>query len=362
MKSKETKQLYQMRLDDQKGMPSFDPTNLIHRISDLSSQCLLAWQQSRLLQLSNGYSSAKEVAIVGMGGSAIAGDLLKDLLRDQTNRSISVIRNRTLPAWIDKNTLVIAVSYSGNTKETLSAFNEAINRGCQLISSTSGGLLQQRSQILNIPIVSIDFVGEPRSAIGYGLLNLLSIFDKLKFIPRQNKFVIEAIKKLALTDKSWNNEVPTNQNYAKQLAIDIGHNIPIIIGSGLFTSAAQRWKTQFNENSKALAMWETVPESEHNTIESFSISNGIDNSTFPILLEHHPRISRDPSPFRKVKKVLEVAKMPYALVKGPATNNLSQLLWVIHLGDYISYYLAVLRGVDPSPVPNITKLKVDGTA
>jgi len=164
-----------------------------------------------------------------------------------------------------------------------------------------------------------------------------------------------------LADKSWNSEIPTHYNYAKQLAIDIGQNIPIIIGSGLFTSAAQRWKTQFNENAKALAIWETVPESEHNTIESFSISNGLDNSLFPILLEPHPTMSREPSAYEKVKTVLELAKMNYALVKGPATNNLAQLLWVVHLGDYISYYLALLRGVDPSPVPNITHLKVDKT-
>ena len=346
-----------INLDRMETVPSIDSTAMIGRISDFHSQCSSAWIQSNNIELPTQHSKCNHIAIVGMGGSAISGNLLKDLFQDQSSVPISVIRNPRLPKWVNEDTLVIASSYSGNTKETLTAFDQAIKRGCRVISSTSGGTLLERSKALNLPLLLIDFAGEPRSAIGYGFLNLVSIVSTLGFIPNQHAFVASAIEQMKINHGNWHHQVLSKYNYAKKLAMRIGYNLPIIIGYEIFESVARRWKTQFNENSKTLAIWEVIPEFLHNGVESFQSTPHCTPFPMVILLQPYSSESQQGGPLMHLLEFLQAVHLPYELVTVHKEHNLSQVLSMVQLGDYVSYYLALLKNIDPGPVSIIESIK-----
>ena len=344
-------------LDSIETILSADSTCMSERLAGFHLQCASAWADSNDKELPPEYSRSKQIAIVGMGGSAISGNLAENLFRQQSSVPISVIRSSVLPKWVDNKTLVIACSYSGNTKETLSIFDDAIKRGCQVICSTSGGILQEQSSLLNLPLLSIDFIGEPRSAIGYSFLNLVSILDRLGFIPNQQTNVTTTIDRLKINCENWNLKVPTKSNYAKQIATRIGHSLPIIIGYDIFESVARRWKTQFNENSKSIAIWEAIPEFLHNGVESFQSTNYPALVPIIILLEPQTIKEQKDDPFIDMVKYLQGIHVPYELVKVGEMNTMAQILTAVQLGDYVSYYLALLKNIDPGPVDIIESLK-----
>ena len=348
-------------LDSIETILSADSTCMSERLAGFHLQCASAWADSNDKELPPEYSRSKQIAIVGMGGSAISGNLAENLFRQQSSVPISVIRSSVLPKWVDKKTLVIACSYSGNTKETLSIFDDAIKRGCQVICSTSGGILQENSNSLNVPSLSIDFIGEPRSAIGYSFFNLVSILDRLGFIPNQHTYVTKAIEQLKINGENWNLKVPTKSNYAKQIATRIRHNLPIIIGYDIFESVARRWKTQFNENSKSIAIWEAIPEFLHNGVEAFQSTTYSAFVPMVILLKPQTAKEQKDDPFINIVKYLQGIHMPYELVKVEEMNTMAQILTAVQLGDYVSYYLALLKNTDPGPVNVIESLKYKKT-
>ena len=344
-------------LDSIETILSVDSTGMRERLADFHLQCGSAWAKSNKNELPPEYSKFKQIAIVGMGGSAISGNLVKDLFRYQSNIPISVIRSSILPTWVNDETLVIACSYSGNTKETLTIFDDAIRRGCRVICSTSGGILQEKSDSLNLPSLSIDFTGEPRSAIGYSFLNLVSILDRLGFIPSQHTYVTSTIEQLKINSENWNHKVPTKSNYAKQIATRIGYSLPVIIGYNIFESVARRWKTQFNENSKSIAIWEAMPEFLHNSVESFQPTTYSTFFPMVILLDPQTVEKYQDNPFMDFVKYLQGIHVPYELVKVEQINTMAQVLSIVQLGDYVSYYLALLKNIDPGPVGIIEILK-----
>jgi len=303
------------------------------------------------------YTTPKNILILGMGGSAIGGELLRGWLRDTLPVPVDICRDHNLPAYANKDTLVMAISYSGETVETLSAFVDAIRRRCMTITVTSGGHLLTFSKKLNIPHVSVPQNFPPRAAFPYLFFPLPILLTKMKIIPDTRPSAEEALNTLKSIAEENAPRIPIENNPSKKLALELKETIPVVYGSGFYEAVAHRMKTQFNENSKLPSSYDVFPELSHNEIVGWEASDNLTRGFFIILLR-----DRDDPPevnhkieltkalvSRKVRKVHEI----YA--RG--TSRIAKMLSLVVFGDFLSVYLAIALAIDPSPVKSIQTVK-----
>jgi glucose/mannose-6-phosphate isomerase len=340
-------------LDDVGALKRNDPQGMGERIAELPWQCRQAWEIIEGQRFPGDYAQANSVVILGMGGSAIGGDLVRTLVRALCPVPIFVNREYDLPRFVGQGTLVIACSYSGNTEETLAAFQEASRRGAKILALTTDGKLAQIAETL----LTFSYVSQPRAALGFSLIMPLGILNKLGFVPDPTPDLEEAIEVVQGLGAEVREEVPTSQNPAKRLALLLQGKLPAIYGAQHLAPVARRWKTQFNENGKCFAFFEVLPELHHNTVEAFPYPAELAEKGVVLLLTsrlYHPRnILR----FQATEEMLDRYGIPHWSTEARGRSPLSQALSTIHFGDYVSLYLAALRGVDPSSVETINYLK-----
>ena len=344
-------------LDRPETYVSLDPSGIRGRLRDLPRHCEEAWRVSQTIPLPQYPKPVQHVVIGGMGGSAIAGDLTADLAAPQGTVPISVVRDLRLPFALNPRTLFIACSYSGETRETLSLFHQALAAGSQVMVISSGGRLSEEAQSRGIPIFKVDAPGEPRNATTYSLLLLLGALHRLDLVRTGDDVVRVSAEDLRKRVAQLEEGVPTRDNPAKLLAAELKDKLILVYGGGLFTGMARRWKTQFNENAKVWAFFETIPELLHNAVESFGTTEGPGTQLMVLLLQ--PRVEEgDAKPhYQVVSQLLGRNAVRNHILQGETTHPLSQLLTMLVLGDYVSYYLAMLRGIDPSLIPAIQAAK-----
>ena len=346
-----------MNLDDPKIYDKLDTTNLHERISNLPQQCRQAWQSAAALPLPKDFKKIDKIIIIGMGGSAIGGDLLRTLVGLQSKVDVIVQRDYDLPKSVDKNTLVIASSYSGNTEETLSAFEQALETPCKKFVITTGGKISEIAAQNGVPLFSFGFSSEPRAALGYSFFSLLAFLHNLDIIPDDLLKVDETLETLEKTSAKLSKDIPIKKNAAKQLAAKLYDHLVIVYGSGILTSVAYRWKTQINENSKAWAFAETLPELNHNAVVGYKFPSWLTNKAFVIMLrttDLHPRTLKR---YDITSDILSKAHISHEIVDASGKTPLCRIMSSILLGDYVSYYLAMLYDINPSPVEIIDYLK-----
>ncbi len=344
-------------LDDAELYIQLDPSGLRERLRDLPRHCSAAWQQAQEFRLPHDWADVDNVVIGGMGGSAIAGDLLADLAAVDGLLPIRVVRDLRLPFHLNKGTLFFACSYSGNTEETLALLDQAAATDAKLIAVSSGGNLATRAREHQVPLLTIDLSLEPRSAVGYNLMLLLGVLEQAGLVEVGRTELDQAVKSLSQKVCQLQEDVPATENQAKRLAMELRDRLILVYGSGLFSGVARRWKSQFNENAKIWSYSETIPELLHNSVEAFKSKFPIANGAVVLLLQ--PSVPEDPHlrHYAAVTELLRRNKIAYRTLKGGQSSPLSQLLEMLILGDYVSYYLALLQGVDPSPNPTIDAAK-----
>ncbi len=334
-----------------------DPEGLLGRIGGLPEQCREAWQDAAGFSLPRGYGEVDQVVVAGMGGSAIGGDILRVLAEMESATPVSVCRGYDLPAFVGERTLVIACSHSGDTEETVSAFDQALERGARLVLITTGGRLLAKARERDVPTLVYEYAGEPRSALGHQLMRLLAVGQRLGLVGDHGRNAAEAVALMEELKRAIGEGVPEERNPAKQLAARLHGRLPIVFGAGVLTEAAHRWKTQLNENSKCWTVYDELPELDHNAIAAFGLPEGIGERARVVFLYHatlHPRIILR---YEGTREALERAGVPTERVEARGSSPLSQVLTAILYGDYVSYYLAILNGVPPSPVEAIQHLK-----
>ena len=308
-------------------------------------------------QVSVSYGKPKRILVAGMGGSAIGGEILQDWLLNELPIPIEVYRDYVLPAYVNKETLVFAVSCSGNTEETLSAFVDAVKRGCMIITITSGGHLLSFSEKLHVPNLTIPSGLPPRATLPYLFFPLPILMEKLGILQSREKEIQETVKIVEKLSQENSLETPVNYNLSKKLALELSETIPVVYGFREYAAVAHRLKTQFNENSKVPCKHEVFPELNHNEVVGWEASETLTKCFSILLIRDHNeppeiknRIEATKSlALTKAQKVLEL----YA--KGE--NKLARMFSVLHVGDFASVYLAILRNIDPTPVETINKIK-----
>ena len=330
---------------------------MLECIREMPELCRQAWQMAMNFNLPPDYSKVNKVVISGMGGSAIGGDLVSSLVAAEARLPILICRDYALPAFVDAETLVIVSSYSGMTEETLSSFEQALETEAKKLVITTDGKLKTVAERRNIPVFSFDYKAQPRAALPFSFLPILGFLQKLGFLSDKSADVTEAVKVLQELSRKIDEGVPLPHNPAKQVAQRLYGYLPVIYGAGILSEVARRWKTQFNENSKAWAFHEVFPELNHNAVVGYQFPPELAGKVAVILLRSAHLPERIQLRYQITCKLLDQYKVDYQFVDGEGSSALSQMMSLVLFGDYVSYYLAMLHKIDPTPVKAIDYLK-----
>jgi glucose/mannose-6-phosphate isomerase len=344
-------------LDNLEIYKQYDPEGMLIHLHGLPQQCREAWQKANEFALPAEFKDIDKIVICGMGGSAIGGDLVRSLVSKLSKPVIFIHRGYGLPTFVDSRTLVIASSYSGMTEETLSAFEQALNMNCKKLAITTGGKLRDLAQEKQVPLFTIDYISEPRAALGYSFIPLLALLGKLGFLEDKSTEVEGMVQTLEALLGKLTEGIPTSANPAKQLASNLFGKLIVIYSAGILSSVAQRWKGQFNENSKAWAFYETFSELNHNAVVGYEFPREMANKIYVILLRCpslHPRIL---ARYQITGEILEKAGVEHKIIDSQGEDDLTRMMSLVFLGDWTSYYLAILHQTDPAPVKIIEYLK-----
>jgi len=346
-----------VNLDDVKVYKRLDPANMLEHLHGLPHQCHAAWYKAKEFELPTDYANIDKVVVLGMGGSAIGGDLVRSLLSSQGKPIILVNREYGLPAFVDDRTLVVASSYSGNTEETLSAFSHALRSDCKKLAMTTGGRLKILAEDARVPVFHIDIVAQPRAALGYSFIPLIAFLQKLSFFGDKSAEVETMVRDLEKLLEELKETTITSSNRAKELAIKLHNRIAVIYGAGILSEVAHRWKTQINENSKAWAFYETFSELNHNAVVGYQFPQELYSKIFVVLLRCPSLHPRNLVRYQITSELLEQNGISHQTIDSQGDSHLSQMMSLIYLGDWTSYYLAILNETDPTPVKVIDYLK-----
>ena len=304
-----------------------------------------------------GLSELNGVVLVGMGGSAIGGDLVRTLAADHAPVPFLVIRDYTLPAWVDGRTLVIASSYSGGTEETLAAYAEAEARDARLVVVTSGGDIAELAATASIPTITIPGGLQPRAALGYSLGAVLRLARALGLLALPDAEFDATVSEARA--RATRHDADEDANPARALSEAYLDRLPIVYtAAGFLEAVAMRWRTQLHENAKHPAYGNVFPELDHNEIM------GYESGPADLLARMHVEVLRDRDDHPQVQKRYAatrdlVAKDVHGWteVTTEGEGRLARMLSLVQLGDAASYWLAIRKGVDPTPVETIQALK-----
>ena len=332
-----------------------DPGDMLSRIKDLPKQVRDAWAIASKATIAPAYSDVRNIVVAGMGGSAIGGDLAAALLADELKVPMNVHRDYGLPAYVGRDSLVIVSSYSGNTEETLSSFEEARKRGAKVLALTTGGKIAELARASNYPVVMFSYKAQPRAALGYSLGLVLGVLTKLGFARDLSDDIEAALSDLAKLEERVHEGARTND--AKKMALELQGRIPFAYGAGVMGVMARRVKGQWNENAKNWSAFDVMSELNHNAVVGFPHPPIARDAQVVLLLRSKRDNPRHKVRFDVTKELLEQSQIPYKELQFEGDSILSEVLQMTYFTDYVSFYVALLNGADPSPVTSIDYLK-----
>lgn len=344
-------------LDNSETYEQHDPSGMLKHLHDFPEQCQRSWQNALKFELPGDYTEITKAIILGMGGSAIGGDFIRRLAFMENRLPVWVHREYDSPPFLDESTLLVASSYSGNTEETLSSFKESFKIPSKKLVITTGGKLKEIAEKKEIPVLIIDYQAPPRAAFPHSFISLLGIFHKLGLLENKSTDFEEAIEVLKKLSSELNERIPLTSNPAKQLATRLQGNLAVIYGAGILSEVAARWKAQFNENSKSWAAFEIFSELNHNAVVGYESPLCIRENTLVVLLHSSKLHHRLSTRYLLTTEILAKAGVSYEQIEARGESPLAQMMSLVLFGDYVSFYLAMLNGVDPTPVAPIDYLK-----
>ena len=344
-------------LDNLDKIKEIDRSGMLSVVMETPEMLLKASELSQKTPLRK-VKKIRQVVMAGMGGSAVVGDVISDLLFTKIEIPIYVNRGYKLPAFVGSETLFFALSYSGNTEETLAAVKEAAQSGAKIVCITSGGKLKELAEKNNHSIYLIPPGYQPRAALPYLLVPLLKSLEENGIISGYQEELNKSARLLQKLRGEYGADKPFRANPVKQLAKRLLGGIPLIFASrGTSGAAALRLKTQFNENSKVTALINLFPELNHNEMANLSFLKREEHNFCLIFLRHEGDLER-------IRKRMEITKSLIGTQLGGVNEifsegktDLERILSLIYFGDFLSVYLAILREVDPTPVEIIGRLK-----
>jgi glucose/mannose-6-phosphate isomerase len=300
------------------------------------------------------------IVTLGMGGSGIAGNVLQAVGTATLPLPVTVLKHYRTPAFVNERTLAFALSYSGDTEETVEMARGALAAGATLVVISSGGALAQLAEESgSLHVACPDDIPMPRLALGALVAPLFVVLFRMGLLPEAHAGLMRAQQQLARRRDRCAPAVEGQRNLARELARRIDRTIPIIYGSGgLGAVAALRWKQSMNENAKAPAFWNEYPELDHNEVCGWGQHGDVTRQVFTLVeLRHGLEHARLEARAVATRELIEEALLQVLTVEAEGEGRLAQLLDLAYVGDWTSYYVALDNDVDPGPIDAISQLK-----
>jgi glucose/mannose-6-phosphate isomerase len=343
-------------LDDRDELSRLDPEDMLGLVDSFPGHCREGWALGTEWARRAG-SAPKSLIVAGMGGSAMAGDLVRGLFSEALPLPLAVIRDYKLPGWAGPYTTVICCSYSGDTEETLSAFDHSLEVGARVLVISSGGALSEEASKRGIARLPVPPGMPPRAALGYSLFGLFALVHGWGLASGIEEEVEESLAQLEEARGRWGVGVPEEQNEAKGLARALAPALPVLCApEGPLAAVGFRWRTQLNENSKMAAYNCVFPELDHNEIVGWAKPFNVGQPA-AVFLRGPGESERMKLRIEVTRTLLERAGVPVVEAWSEAEGVMAGMAGLTLLGDYVSIYAAFLRGFDPTPVEVIGALK-----
>lgn len=318
-------------------------------ISSFTSQLAEAMKIGRSAELTPQHYDIRNVVVAGLGGSGIGGNLVEELTRGKMKVPMVICKDYHLPEFVNEHTLLIVSSYSGNTEETLHALQDGLNRMAKIVCITSGGSLERLAKKAGLDVILIPGGMPPRACLAYSFIQQLYVLFHYRFIDLGFEVGIQGA--IQLLDK----EEKRIQKEAQRIAKKLNKKIPIIYANASQEAVAVRWRQQLNENSKTLAWHHVIPEMNHNELVGWRTKG----KWAVVMLRNETDYDRNVARFNIAKGIIHPYTRTILEVISKGDNDIERALYLIHVGDWVSYYLAELRKVDPVEVKVIEHLKAE---
>jgi len=347
-----------MNLDDLSLFKQLDKEDMLAQIDGLPDQLKAAWDLGQSLTLPD-WTGIRQVIITGMGGSAIGADLVLAAVMDVCPVPIFVHRDYSLPAFAKgEETLVICSSHSGNTEETLDAFDSAVKNGCRVLVVSTGGKLSERAAAAGFPAWKFVHKGQPRAAVGFSFGLLISALSRLGLVPDVGADLSEAVTAMKSQQEDIRAEVEVVKNPAKRQAGQLMGRWVTVFGAGALSPVARRWKGQINEIAKAAANFEFLPEADHNTLAGLvHPAEVLMPHTVAIFLRAPSDHPRNRLRLKKTREVYMLEGLAIDSYSAKGKSVIAHIWTALHFGDYMAYYLAIAYGMDPTPIDALENFK-----
>lgn len=347
-------------LDSREAMAKLDEANVLGSIEALADQVRHAWQDTQALDFSL-KGEVSNVVVAGMGGSGLGPDTFKQLFSDQLQVPFEIYNGYNLPAYVNQDSLVILSSYSGTTEEVLSCAQQAQESGAQIMVIAAGGKLGELAEEHNYPFYKIDPQfnpsNQPRMAIGYAVFGLIGLLVKAGLVNISDTQAEEVITTIIATGEHLTPEIARDQNRAKLLAYQIIERRPILVASEFLVGAAHAATNQLNENAKIFADYKVVPELNHHLMEGLKFPKSNDGSHYFIFFQSQLYGARNIKRMKLTQQVVENNHIETTLVELSSPTKLTQAFELITLMSYTNFYVSMLEGINPAPIPFVDWFK-----
>ena len=348
-------------LDDKKEVRKLDSKNMLASIELLGNQAKDAWNAGKKIKISPAYKKIRGIVVMGMGGSTLGAHLLKSVFGKNIKCSFEIINDYSLPGYVGPESLVIASSYSGNTEESLAAAQDALRKKAKVVVIAAGGKLAEWVKKNNLPalIFSTDNnpCGSPRMGLGYSVFGIAAILVRAGIIKISEKDLCNLIGRIAQLDKKFGIDLPLAQNLAKQSAGQITSRSVWFVGSAHLIGNAHIAANQMNENAKRFAGYFVIPEMNHHLLEGMLYPESNKNDMVFVLFQSGLYNKKIQKRFAITGEVLKKNNIKYLVYNCQEKSALAQSVEVLVFSSYLSYYSAILQGIDPTAIPFVDFFK-----
>jgi glucose/mannose-6-phosphate isomerase len=345
-------------LNDVKAIRQADALDMLGLVADLPQQLIDGWAAAEALELPLSFREVERVVLTGMGGLASSGALFASLVAPECQLPVSIVRDYELPAWAHgAHTLVIAISYSGDTEETLAIFEQAQIAGCESLILAANGQLLERARKQVVPFMRVDYQSPSRLALGWSLAPLLNIASRLGWTHHFEDDLEEAVRVTRDWTAALNAESPVMRNLAKREAGQLMGRMVYVFGAGVFAEVARRWRAQIAVHARTWAAVEALPEANHHVVAGLDWPAGFASKVMALFLAGQSDHPRNAQRVQLTRQMYMMGGCNTDVLTARGTSRLAQMMSLVLLGDFMSVYLALLNGVDPAQAEAVAELK-----
>ena len=348
-------------LDNQTKIKKLDQSQMLESIKQLTGQCQQVWQEAKGVKIPADYKKVKNIVINGMGGSGLGAQIIRFLFWDKLKIPLEIINSYRVTNYLGPDSLYIISTYSGNTEEPLNTIPSALARRAKILGITQGGRLAdliQQKKIRGL-VFSADHnpCGSPRLGIGYSIFGLLGLFQQCGLLNLRDKEVGQLVRSLKRVNNKFSPKMPVSQNPVKQMAIKLENKIPILVGAEFLTGNIHSFSNQLNESAKNFSTYFIIPDLNHHLMEGLANPKKYKKALKFLFIQSDLYLPKNQKRIEVTKDVVENNSVDFIEYKLQSKTKLEQSFELLLFGSYVSFYLAILHGIDPTSIPWVDYFK-----